>query len=178
MSKNKFKYALDDGTIVELTFSEIKKIINSKNSDIDFKECEKAFEFLLNEENKDIIKEKQELIIRLINDIYIISDKRKKEEEKIEKIRKLSIYDITNSQACLIGKSEEWWKLTTKLIEITNYIMPINVDYFSYFLEEQNLDESTVTPTFFVNLIKKYKDKSKEEILHDIKKIRKNSKKK
>lgn len=178
MSKNKFKYALDDGTIVELTFSEIKKIINSKNSDIDFKECEKAFEFLLNEENKDIIKEKQELIKRLINDIYIISDKRKKEEEKIEKIRKLSIYDITNSQACLIGKSEEWWKLTTKLIEITNYIMPINVDYFSYFLEEQNLDESTVTPTFFVNLIKKYKDKSKEEILHDIKKIRKNSKKK
>lgn len=176
MSKNKFKYALDDGTIVELTFSEIKKIINSK--DIDFKECEKAFEFLLNEENKDIIKEKQELIKRLINDIYIISDKRKKEEEKIEKIRKLSIYDITNSQACLIGKSEEWWKLTTKLIEITNYIMPINVDYFSYFLEEQNLDESTVTPTFFVNLIKKYKDKSKEEILHDIKKIRKNSKKK
>ena len=178
MSKNKFKYALDDGTIVELTFSEIKKIINSKNSDIDFKECEKAFEFLLNEENKDIIKEKQELIKRLINDIYIISDKRKKEEEKIEKIRKLSIYDITNSQACLIGKSEEWWKLTTKLIEITNYIMPFNVDYFSYFLEEQNLDESTVTPTFFVNLIKKYKDKSKEEILHDIKKIRKNSKKK
>lgn len=178
MSKNKFKYALDDGTIVELTFSEIKKIINSKNSDIDFKECEKAFEFLLNEENKDIIKEKQELIKRLINDIYIISDKRKKEEEKLEKIKKLSIYDITNSQACLIGKSEEWWKLTTKLIEITNYIMPINVDYFSYFLEEQNLDESTVTPTFFVNLIKKYKDKSKEEILHDIKKIRKNSKKK
>lgn len=178
MSKNKFKYTLDDGTLVELPFSEIKKIINSKNSDIDFKECEKAFEFLLNEENKDIIKEKQELIKRLINDIYIISDKRKKEEEKIEKIRKLSIYDITNSQACLIGKSEEWWKLTTKLIEITNYIMPINVDYFSYFLEEQNLDESTVTPTFFVNLIKKYKDKSKEEILHDIKKIRKNSKKK
>ena len=178
MSKNKFKYALYDGTIVELTFSEIKKIINSKNSDIDFEECEKAFEFLLNEENKDIIKEKQELIKRLINDIYIISDKRKKEEEKIEKIRKLSIYDITNSQACLIGKSEEWWKLTTKLIEITNYIMPINVDYFSYFLEEQNLDESTVTPAFFVNLIKKYKDKSKEEILHDIKKIRKNSKKK
>ena len=98
MSKNKFKYTLDDGTLVELPFSEIKKIINSKNSDIDFKECEKAFEFLLNKENEDIIKEKQErekekqeLIKRLINDIYIISNKRKKEEEKLEKIRPINI---------------------------------------------------------------------------------------
>ena len=139
---------------------EIVDIINNNNASEFLISYRNSLVNPLNEEEIYMMLDsnyKKDLIKELINDINAIKT------NKISSLKKLPIGYLTEEEAKLIGKENEWKKIYLEVYSITTRCLPkrSKIDFFEEELKIQEKKE--FTPKMFADMIRLYNGKTAKE---------------
>lgn len=121
---------------------------------------------LLNKDDEEKIKEryKQQLI------------KDQEEKERLEYLKRLNstdLKDLTEKEAILIGKLDDWEKEIKKAFKI-QYLIPTNPNGNNFYLFEAEMklqEKNDVTPNILYELALKYKNQSYQDAKNDLQRL-------
>lgn len=154
----------------------IRKMNNANNNLEKDYYLKKHFNMIIGNDSSKFDEEyKKELMKKFLNDINFLINQLQGNEQ-VSQLIIMPVEMLTAEEAELVGKKDEWEKELNKSLQLIDKLAHIPKNGTNYFYEELNFqNKNDFTPFMLNELYEKYKDKSYDEIMKEVKKRRKSN---